>query len=178
LLRGEISTKSSVKLTAKQSRFIAEYLIDLNATQASIRAGYSPKTAGVIGYENLKKPQIAAVIAKAQAQLSERIEVTIETVVAELAKLGFARLSEPPSASVKHGALVSLGRHLGMFVDRRVIEGSIEHRVALMTREERLARLEELLEGATQYLPLLEQAEADVDAAHDGEASEVPPTEG
>jgi hypothetical protein len=65
-----------------------------------------------------------------------------------------------------------------MFVDRRVIEGSIEHRVALMTREERLARLEELLEGATQYLPLLEQAEADADAAHDGEASEVPPTEG
>jgi hypothetical protein len=65
-----------------------------------------------------------------------------------------------------------------MFVDRRVIEGSIEHRVSLMTRKERLARLEELLEGATQHLPLLEQVEAEADAAHDGEASEAPSTEG
>jgi len=63
-----------------------------------------------------------------------------------------------------------------MFVDRHVIEGSIEHRVALMTREKRLARVEELLEGAKQYLPVLEQIEAE--AAHDGEASEVAPTEG
>ena len=165
-------------LTPKQSRFVAEYLVDLNGTQAAIRAGYSPKTAKAIACENLTKPDIVAAIAKAQAQLSEHTEVTIKSVVAELAKLGFAPLSEPPSASVKHGALVSLGRYLGMFVDRHVIEGSIEHRVSLMTREERLARAEELLEGATQYLPSLEQIEADADAAHDGEASEVPPTEG
>ena len=162
-------------LTHKQARFTQEYLVDGNATQAAIRAGYSPKTAGVIGYENLRKPQIAAVIAKAQAQLSAHTEVTIASIVAELAKLGFADAG-PPTPAVKHGALVSLGRHLGMFVDRHVIEGSIEHRVALMTREERLARVEELLEGAKQYLPVLEQIEAE--AAHDGEASEVPPTEG
>ena len=87
----------------------AEYLVDLNATQAAIRSGYSPKTAGVIGYENLKKPQIASAIAEAQAQLSERSQVTIETVVAELATLGFARLSEPPSASVEHSALFHSG---------------------------------------------------------------------
>ena len=46
------------KLTAKQQRFCDEYLIDLNATQAAIRAGYSAKTAGVIAAENLKKPNI------------------------------------------------------------------------------------------------------------------------
>lgn len=47
-----------IRLTAKQKRFCDEYLIDCNATQAAIRAGYSRKTAGAIGYENLEKPQI------------------------------------------------------------------------------------------------------------------------
>ena len=50
----------AVRLTAKQQRFIEEYLIDLNATQAAIRAGYSPKTAREIGAENLSKPHIRA----------------------------------------------------------------------------------------------------------------------
>ena len=45
-------------MTKKQKRFVEEYLIDLNATQAAIRAGYSPDTAGSIGAENLKKPEI------------------------------------------------------------------------------------------------------------------------
>lgn len=60
-------------LTAKQQRFCDEYLIDLNATQAAIRAGYSPNTAGAIGAENLKKPkikeQIDARMAEKEAQL-------------------------------------------------------------------------------------------------------------
>ena len=47
------------KLTPKQQQFVREYLIDFNATQAAIRAGYSPKTAQVIGAENLKKPRMA-----------------------------------------------------------------------------------------------------------------------
>lgn len=46
------------KLTPKQQRFCDEYLIDMNATQAAIRAGYSEKTAGVIANENLKKPNV------------------------------------------------------------------------------------------------------------------------
>lgn len=56
------------KLTAKQQRFCDEYLIDLNATQAAIRAGYSKKTAGVIGVENLKKPNIKAYIDSRMAE--------------------------------------------------------------------------------------------------------------
>lgn len=52
------------KLTAKQQRFCDEYLIDLNATQAAIRAGYSKKTAGVIGTENLQKPYLKEYIEK------------------------------------------------------------------------------------------------------------------
>lgn len=57
------------KLTAKQQRFIQEYLIDFNATQAAIRAGYNKKTAGVIGNENLKKPYIKSAIEKKMAEI-------------------------------------------------------------------------------------------------------------
>lgn len=60
-----------MKLTAKQRRFIQEYLIDLNATQAAIRAGYSRKTAGVIGVENLKKPYIREAIDERLKQIDE-----------------------------------------------------------------------------------------------------------
>jgi len=66
------------KLTAKQERFIEEYLIDNNATQAAIRAEYSEKTAYSIGQENLKKPEIAEAIAERRKTLSEKTQLTIE----------------------------------------------------------------------------------------------------
>ncbi len=69
------------KLTPRQARFVEEYLIDLNATQAAIRAGYSKKTAFVIGYENLTKPYISAAIAEAQAKRLERVTVSQDDVV-------------------------------------------------------------------------------------------------
>ena len=78
-----------MKLTEKQKRFCVEYLIDLNATQAAIRAGYSTSTAGAIGAENLKKPQIRACIDKALAEQSKRTGVTADRVVRELAKVAF-----------------------------------------------------------------------------------------
>jgi phage terminase small subunit len=63
-------------LTLKQERFINEYLIDLNATQAAIRAGYSEKTARSTGAENLTKPDIAAAVATAQGDRTERTNIT------------------------------------------------------------------------------------------------------
>lgn len=80
--------------TPKQARFVAEYLIDLNASQAAIRAGYSKKTAGAIGAENLKKPEIASAIAERQRKLSGKLEITQEAVLSELAKIGFANMSD------------------------------------------------------------------------------------
>ena len=68
-------------LTPKQQRFIDEYLTDLNATQAAIRAGYSEKTAGQVGFENLKKPQIAAAVAKAKRERSEVTKIDAEWVL-------------------------------------------------------------------------------------------------
>ncbi|WP_025516788.1 terminase small subunit [Bordetella trematum] len=74
-------------LTNKQRRFVDEYLVDLNATQAAIRAGYSAKTAGQIGDENLKKPQIAAAIQQAQAKRSERVQVTADYVLSRMVEI-------------------------------------------------------------------------------------------
>ena len=80
-------------LTAKQCRFVEEYLVDLNATQAAIRAGYSEKTAAETGYENLRKPDIAEAIQAAKAARSERTELTIDRVVLELAKIAFSDMA-------------------------------------------------------------------------------------
>lgn len=79
-------------LTDKQARFVEEYLVDLNATQAAIRAGYSEGTAHSIGSENLGKPEIAQAIADAQKERSERTQVTQDMVVQELARIGFSDL--------------------------------------------------------------------------------------
>lgn len=76
-------------LTPKQERFVAEYLIDLNATQAAIRAGYSKKTAGSIGDENLKKPEIAAAVAAGQSKQLQKAELTAQMVKNRLAALAF-----------------------------------------------------------------------------------------
>jgi phage terminase small subunit len=69
------------ELTPKQQRFVDEYLIDLNATQAAIRAGYSKATAGSIGDENLKKPEIAAAIAERMRARAQRTEITQDMVL-------------------------------------------------------------------------------------------------
>jgi len=79
-------------LTPKQQRFVDEYLIDLNATQAAKRTGYSEKTAYSMGHELLKKPEIQDAITHAKAERSKRTEVTADMVIAELAKIGFSDL--------------------------------------------------------------------------------------
>lgn len=94
-------------MTKKQKRFVEEYLIDLNATQAAIRAGYSPDTAGSIGNENLKKPEICACVEKAMAERSKRTGVCADRVVQELAKIAFLNLRDlidPKTAAVREDA--------------------------------------------------------------------------
>ncbi len=81
-------------MTDKQKKFVEEYLIDLNATQAAIRAGYSPTTAGSIGQENLTKPEISKAISKALAERSKRTGVTQDRVVRELAKIAFLDMTQ------------------------------------------------------------------------------------
>lgn len=81
-------------MTPKQRRFVDEYLIDLNATQAALRAGYSAKTADQQGWENLKKPEVAAAIAGAQAARAERTKIDADWVLRRLAAEADADLND------------------------------------------------------------------------------------
>jgi phage terminase small subunit len=154
--------KKPRKPTPRQARFVEEYLIDLNATQAAIRAGYSAKRADAIGYELLRKPEIQEAIQAAMDARSRRTGITADRVLDELRKVAFgdarrvmswgpggvklidsAELSGDDAAIVaeafesitkdggsirlkthdKLKALELLGRHLGMFVDKRELTG-------------------------------------------------------
>lgn len=131
-------------LTPKQQRFVEEYLVDLNATQAATRAGYSAKTARQQGQRLLTNVVIADAVREAQADLSERTEVTQDYVLATIvetverckqAKPVLDRKGEPvivetpdgegpayvfdPGAVLKGAELI--GKHLGMFVDRKEV---------------------------------------------------------
>lgn len=160
-------------MTPKQQRFVDEYLIDLNATQAAIRSGYSAKTAASIGDENLRKPVIAAALQEAMQKRADRTEITQDRVLRELAKIGFAdirkavkwgdgipvtdaesgevvisngialvgseQIDDDTAAAIsevvqtregfkikmhdKKGALVDIGRHLGMFPNKTELTG-------------------------------------------------------
>jgi phage terminase small subunit len=81
-------------LTPKQERFIEEYLIDLNATQAALRAGYSAKTAGAIGKENLQKPPIREEIRRRRKQQARETRITANRVLKELACIAFSDLRD------------------------------------------------------------------------------------
>ncbi len=133
-------------MTAKQQLFVDEYLIDLNATQAAIRAGYSEKTAQAIGAENLTKPLVAEAIAEALQARSERTEITQDRVLAELAAIGFADMPDEPELkwADKLTALDKLAKHLGMFIERHQHSGEIPTTVRAMSDEELLERASQL----------------------------------
>ena len=82
------------KLTPKQTLFVSEYLIDLNATKAAIRAGYSATTAYSIGSENLTKPEIQQAIQEAQLDRQKRTEITQDRVLKELALIAFIDIKD------------------------------------------------------------------------------------
>ena len=118
-------------LNDKQRRFVEEYLIDLNATQAAIRAGYSAKTAHSIGEENLRKPEIKSAIGAGLAQKQEKSERKASDVLKDIQELGkraIEAFSNEPTAPMLNGALKALeleGRHYGMFKDKLEISGQV-----------------------------------------------------
>ena len=126
------------KLTAKQHCFVQEFSVDLNATQAAIRAGYSEKTATEIGYENLTKPHIREAVERALAKRAESTELRAGEVID-----GLRREANYQGEGSSHAARVSawswLGKHLAAFTENV----SIQRRMESMTDEEleELARL-------------------------------------
>ncbi|MFA5633400.1 MAG: terminase small subunit [Porticoccaceae bacterium] len=178
------AAKRGRKLTPKQERFVEEYLIDLNATQAAIRAGYSEKTADRIGAQLLGKTWVAQAVQRGKEARSKRTKITQDMVLRELARLGFSDIRKvvtwgntelrvaPPApgdedgegvVEVYHGlvlkaadeidddtaaaiaevsqgkdglkvklydkraTLVDIGKHIGMFIDRKEVRfGELE----------------------------------------------------
>lgn len=80
----------NAKLNAREQRFVKEYLIDPNATRAAIAAGYSAKTAGAAGSRLLKNVKIRDAIAEAQVKRAQKLDITAERVLQEVARIGFS----------------------------------------------------------------------------------------
>ena len=140
-VKGKSTSDGVGKLTDKQKRFVEEYLVDLNATQAAIRAGYSEQTAYSIGQRLLKKVEVQEAIQQSQNKRSERTQITQDEVIRRLIEnvdisMGkkatvitipsksengevvgndVAQFVYEPSAANK--ALELLGKHLGIFKD-------------------------------------------------------------
>ena len=172
------------KLTPRQQKFVAEYLVDMNATQAAIRTGYSARSAFVQGSRLLSKDKIKTAVKVGRAKLASKLEITQERVLLEYARIAFAdtgsvmtwgphgvsakpshELSDDERCAVaevsqtvsangdlsmrvkmhdKKGALDSLARHLGLFVDRvEVMHTRKPRELDLSALEQRL----ELLRG-------------------------------
>lgn len=104
-------------LTPKQKRFVAEYLVDLNATAAARRAGYSAKTADRIGPELLGKTCVSEAIQQAIRERQQRTEVTQDYVIKKLKEITDKDASDAQDSDLKYvnkiKALELLGKHLG-----------------------------------------------------------------
>lgn len=108
---------SNKTLTAKQARFVSEYLIDSNATQAAIRAGYSEKTAAVIGAQNLIKLNIAAAIKAGQKDIAKRNGLTIDDILDELEEARKIAQAEGKGAPMV-AASMGKAKLLGLIIDK------------------------------------------------------------
>lgn len=109
-------------MTPKQARFVDEYLVDLNASAAAVRAGYSAKLSNTNAFKLLQNTAVAAAIAERQAEISERLEVTQVGVIADLRRL--ARKAEKAGAfapAIRARELI--GKHIGMFWDKVQLSG-------------------------------------------------------
>ncbi|WP_129141521.1 terminase small subunit [Modicisalibacter coralii] len=144
------TTAEAVELTPKQSRFVDEYLIDLNATQAAIRAGYSEKTAYAQGQRLLKNAEIAAQVQKAMDARGERTQIDADFVLQGIAR-NIARCEQGAPVLDRSGEYVMvegpdgqtapmwkydagnalkgyelLGKHLKLFTDKTEHSGEIK----------------------------------------------------
>jgi phage terminase small subunit len=116
------------KLTRKQALFVQEYLVDLNATQAAIKARYPKKTAGSVGSENLKKPEIQEAIEKAQQERAKRVNRTADDVLTDIRRIG-RKAEEAGEFNPALKAAELEGKHLGMFTDKLDHSGEVVIRV-------------------------------------------------
>lgn len=123
-MRSKPRSRQRAGLTDKQRRFVDEYMVDRNATQAAIRAGFSAKTAYSAGSRLLRNVEVAADLGQRCSAVARRTEVTVERIVQEYAAIAFDErpFKTAPTLRDRIDALNSLGKYLAMFVDRHELD--------------------------------------------------------
>ncbi len=109
------------KLTNKQQAFVDEYLVDLNATQAAIRAGYSENSAMQQGHQLLEKTLVHAAIQENMDKRSAETEITAAQVLEKIKVIAFAGPKSKVTDANKLRGLELLGKHLAMFTERHIV---------------------------------------------------------
>lgn len=134
---------SMKKLTQKQQRFVDEYIISGNATQAAIKAGYSKKTARFVGAENLTKPNIKAELDKRNAEIKSQKTMDMQEVMERLAAIARGETVEQqvtnkgtvvevePKTSDQIRAMELIGKRYGAWTDKKEVKGGLEINVGV-----------------------------------------------
>jgi phage terminase small subunit len=148
------------KLTAKQQRFVDEYLIDLNASQAAIRAGYSEKTSRSISSELLTKPNIQQAVNQGQAERQAKTKIDAAWVLEQAAQSYITNSAEymdeqgrmvPLNANAARGFLELAGKHVGV----QAFKEKIETETTLKVDVSDIAEATTEAEAADAYLQML-----------------------
>jgi phage terminase small subunit len=122
------------KLTVKQKRFCDEYLKDLNASRAAKTAGYSQKTADIIGYQLLRKTLVAEYLQSRMDKRSKKTEIDAEYVLTGIKKIAenSAALIETEQGQEVRNATAALksyellGKHLVLFADKKIVDADVK----------------------------------------------------
>ncbi|EKW99392.1 terminase small subunit [Ligilactobacillus saerimneri] len=131
------------KLTLKQQRFVDEYIISGNATQAAIKAGYAKKAAYQTGAQNLKKPQIISALKERNAEIKSQKTMDMQEVMERLAAIARGETVEQqvtnkgtvvevePKTSDQIRAMELIGKRYGAWTDKREVTGGLEINVGV-----------------------------------------------
>jgi phage terminase small subunit len=123
-------------LTNKQKQFVLEYLKDLNATQAAIRAGYSENSAESIGFENLQKPKIAKAIQKEMDKRSERVKIDADEVLRGIIEVRDNAMQKTPKyANKKNSKGQNIKDKEGNIIREKIADNMMDRHAALKASE-------------------------------------------
>lgn len=130
----------AAKLTPKQEQFVTEYLVDFNATQAAIRAGYNPRSARTAAARNMQNDNVQAALIEARQEQQERTHITADRVLKELAAVAFDDADDCNDSRLRYTnklkALELIGKHLGMFTEKVSVDMQESGVVLLPPRKE------------------------------------------
>ena len=166
------------ELTIKQEKFVNGYLEEGNGTKAAILAGYSPKTAYSIASENLRKPEIEQAIEQKKAELSQKVDWTMERSARE-AEAEFQRLrQERPDTAYKYKE--NLDKLHGLLVDRSQVETTdkvTQDEINRRAAELALTMLQDATKSSEDAITRVNEAEPELDKGglSDGQGEEVSP---